>query len=410
MAAARQGLARRPPVLPRGRARGGRLLPQALELRQDRALHPRRELHRLVLVEDLRQRRRHHLGDPADRLPVHRRRHARVRAPRLPARRRVQLVRVLAHPHQVPLRARRPPRHVPRGQGAPGRPGGRVGGRRRGPRQGPRLQDAARPRRHGPRVVGGGDGDRRRRLRAHDQAVRARPDRRLLRHPRHVDDLLRRGSALPRAHRRHHALLLRLVRGPAPGQPAGVRRPDRRSRGRGLVQQPVPDHVGHEPAADAHPRRALHGRGPLPRPEGRRRLPGLRGQHEVRGRLAARPARHGRRPGSGDGPRHPQGVLRRQARAHVPGLHDALHGLPVPGGDQRGRRGRPRRHRPEDPGARQVPDGRQDARGHHRAHREQPVPAPGHRGRRHGQGPGRHAGRPFRRGGGPATGTSTWRA
>ena len=31
-----------------------------------RALHPWRELHGLVLVEDLRQGRRHHLGNPAD--------------------------------------------------------------------------------------------------------------------------------------------------------------------------------------------------------------------------------------------------------------------------------------------------------------------------------------------------------
>ena len=41
----------------------GRRLPQPLGARQDRALHPRRELHRLLLVEDLRQGRHRHLGD-----------------------------------------------------------------------------------------------------------------------------------------------------------------------------------------------------------------------------------------------------------------------------------------------------------------------------------------------------------
>jgi hypothetical protein len=48
------------------------LLPRPLEPRQGRALHPRGELHRFLLVEGLRQGRHHHLGGPADRLPVHR--------------------------------------------------------------------------------------------------------------------------------------------------------------------------------------------------------------------------------------------------------------------------------------------------------------------------------------------------
>ena len=53
-----------------GRPRGRRLLPGPVEPRQGRALHPRRELHGLLLVEGLRQGRDHHLGDPADRLPL----------------------------------------------------------------------------------------------------------------------------------------------------------------------------------------------------------------------------------------------------------------------------------------------------------------------------------------------------
>jgi hypothetical protein len=75
---------------PRGHhRRGARLggwLSQALAARQDRALHPRRELHRFVLVEDLRQGRDHHLGNAADRLSAHAARTAQPRTARLPAR------------------------------------------------------------------------------------------------------------------------------------------------------------------------------------------------------------------------------------------------------------------------------------------------------------------------------------
>ena len=64
-----------------GRPRGRRLLPGPVEPRQGGALHPRRELHRVVLVEGLRQGRDHHLGDPADRLPVGRARTPRSTSP-----------------------------------------------------------------------------------------------------------------------------------------------------------------------------------------------------------------------------------------------------------------------------------------------------------------------------------------
>jgi nitrate reductase alpha subunit len=76
----------------------------------------------------------------------------------------------------------------------------------------------------------------------------------------------------------------------------------------------LPDHVGLPTSRDPHPGRALHGRGPLPRPEGRHGVPGLRGQHEVRRRVDPRtPAPTA--PWHGDGPRDPQGVLRRPAGA-----------------------------------------------------------------------------------------------
>ena len=71
-----------------------------------------------MLVEGLRQGRDHHLGDPADRLPLGRPGLPGVRAPRLPPRRRVLLVHLLADPGPLPLRPRRAAADVPRGQGA----------------------------------------------------------------------------------------------------------------------------------------------------------------------------------------------------------------------------------------------------------------------------------------------------
>ncbi len=50
---------------------------------------PRRELHGLVLVEDLRQGRDRHLGDPADRLSAHASRASQSRTARLRARRQL---------------------------------------------------------------------------------------------------------------------------------------------------------------------------------------------------------------------------------------------------------------------------------------------------------------------------------
>ena len=87
------------------------------------------------------------------------------------------------------------------------------------------------------------------------------------------------------------------------GQPAGLRRPDRRAGVRRLVGRDLPDDVGLQRPGDPHARRALDGRGPLPRHQGRHGQPGLRRQHEVRRRVAARAGRHRRRARDGDGPR-----------------------------------------------------------------------------------------------------------
>src|SRR5262245_20860479 len=58
----------------------GGYLPAALAARYDRAFHAWHELHRLVLVEDLREKRARDLGDAADRLSENAPRHAEPRA------------------------------------------------------------------------------------------------------------------------------------------------------------------------------------------------------------------------------------------------------------------------------------------------------------------------------------------
>ena len=79
----------------------------------------------------------------------------------------------------------------------------------------------------------------------------------------------------------------------------------------GLVERQLPRRLGHQHPDHPHARRALHGRGPLPRAEGRRGLARLLRPHQVRRRLAGRTPRHRRRAGDGHGARHPHGVLPR---------------------------------------------------------------------------------------------------
>ena len=114
-------------------------------------------------------------------------------------------------------------------------------------------------------------------------------------------------------------------------------------------------------------------------PEGRRRLARLRRPHEVRRPLAPRAGRLRRRARDGDGPRDPEGVLRRAAGPVLRALRAREHRPAVPrharassdgacvadrflrasdlGDDRRERRvedGRPRRRRPDAPA---VPNG-----------------------------------------------------
>ena len=272
---------------------------------------------------------------------------------------------------------------------------------RPGPREGEALQVGPRQGRPGPLDVGRGRRDHRGRPRLHRQALGPGPDRRLLADPRDVPGLLCLGSPLPRAHRRPDALVLRLVRRPAQRLAADVRRPDRRARVGRLVGCRLPHHVGIERADDAHARRALDDRGALPRPEGRRGLPRLRRERQVRRRVGRGGTGHRRGARDGHGPRHPQGVLRRPAGRLLHRLQPEVHrpALPRrPRARHHGCRVGRRRGRARLPPG-QVPRGRRPR--HPREHlRERDVEAGAdrraHRRRRHPAGLDRL---PLRRGG-----------
>ena len=353
-------------------ARVGGALPRPLAARQGRALDPRRQLHRLVLVEGPRQGRARHLGDAADRLPVQRPGRARVRAARLPARRLVLLVRLLAAPRPATrtcaARCCELYRDERDAHAATRSTRGRRSSRTRR-RRAPTSRSAAWAASCAP------PGTRSARSSPPPTSTRSErygPDRIVGFSPIPAMSMVSyaAGHALPLADRRRLPVLLRLVRRPAAGLAADLGRPDRRARVGRLVELELPDAVGLEHPADAHARRALHDRGALPGPEGRRRLAGLRRPHEVRRPLAARAAGHRRRAGDGDGPRDPQGALRRAPDAVLRRLRQALHRPAVPRHAARARRRlrrrplparlRPRRRR----GERRVEDrrpGRGDA-------------------------------------------------
>ena len=244
----------------------GGLLPGAVAARQGRAVHARRQLHRVLLVEGVRQGRHHHLGDPADRLPVDR--------PGLPEYEprgcprgasfswytysptgsaiRMCAASLLEMWREARAAARRP------GRGLGARSSTIPSARAR--TSGPAARAASSARRWDEVSRAG-----RRRPRPHGQAVRPRPGGGFLADPGDVDGLLRGRDPVPVADRRHVPVLLRLVRRPAGRLPAGLRRPDRRPGVRRLVERELPGHLGHEHPGHPHARRALHDRGALPR-------------------------------------------------------------------------------------------------------------------------------------------------
>ncbi len=172
---------------PAGRARRRRLLPRPVEPRQGRALHPRRQLHGVLLVEDLCQRRDHHLGEPGDRLPVRRPRPPRIRTAWLSAWCRVLVVHLFADAGASPVCPGRAGRNVPGSQGALDRSGAGLGRRGVRPRPAPPIPAGAGQGWVGARHLGRGHRDDRRGARAHHQDLRSGPHRRLLADPGDVD-------------------------------------------------------------------------------------------------------------------------------------------------------------------------------------------------------------------------------
>ena len=201
-----------------------------------------------------------------------------------------------------------------------------------------RLQANARPRRLRAHQMGRSERDHRRREHLHRQDTRPRPHHRLLADPRDVDGLLRRGLALPVAHRRRLHVVLRLVLRPAGVEPADLGRTDRRSRKRRLVQLGLPDPVGLERPPDAHARRAFLFRGPLQGHQERRHLPRLQRSVEILRPLAVGAAGHGRGAGDGLRPRDPERIPRQVADAVLHGLRPQIHRLPVPRSPEETRR------------------------------------------------------------------------
>src|SRR5262249_13902974 len=100
--------------------------------RQDRALDAWRQLHWVMLMEDLRQGRNRDVGDAADRLPTHTARSAEPRAPRLFSRSQLQLVPLFRQPGEISAGALAPHQALARGT-QPAHSGGRLGLNRGGP-------------------------------------------------------------------------------------------------------------------------------------------------------------------------------------------------------------------------------------------------------------------------------------
>ena len=195
---------------------------------QNRALHAWRELHRLVLMEDLRQGRHRHVGDAADRLSAHAAGSAEPRTPRLRPWRQLLLVSVLGQPRETPDGARAPAQAVARGA----RDAFAVAAWASIVESPEKRASYTSKRGLGGLVragMGRGQRDHRRRQRLHSQEIWPRPRDRLLADPGDVDGVVRRRCALPVAARRRLPVVLRLVLRPAAGQPDDLGRADGRS-------------------------------------------------------------------------------------------------------------------------------------------------------------------------------------
>ena len=218
----------------------GGVLPQPLAARQGRAQHPRRQLHRRLLLERLRQGRHRHLGDAGDRLSAAGGGPAALRAARLPAGHLLLLVPLQPAAGEVPLHPRRAARPVARGQKRhtpirwrPGPPSWRTRRTRAATsRPAARAASAAPPGTRSLEIIAAS---------SLYTAKKCGPDRVVGFSPIPAMSYaqLRRRLALPPALRRREPELLRLVRRPAQRLPGDLGRADRRVRERRLVQLQV---------------------------------------------------------------------------------------------------------------------------------------------------------------------------
>ena len=222
-------------------------------------------------MEDLRQGRHRHLGNPADRLPPHALGYAQPRTARLRARCQLQLVFVFRQPRQVPHGARPFAGALARRPGGLQDARGCLGADSKQPGSPARLPAGAR---HGwlcAQHLGRSEPAHCCGQCLHHQAARCRPRDRLLAHPCHEHGELCRWLALPVTHWRRVHELLRLVLRPATGQPTDLGRANRCARVGRLVQQQLHHRLGLQRTPDPHARRPLLYRGALQRRQDRGR-------------------------------------------------------------------------------------------------------------------------------------------
>ena len=273
---------------PDRRPRRRHLLPRPLEPRQGRPLHARRQLHRLLLVEGLRQGRDHHLGVPADRLPVGRARtgpstspaaaRAAPRSPGTPTRprgcaTRTSAASLLQMYREAKARLGDPVLGVGRRSSAT--PSRRASTRPARARAGWCAPPGTRPPRWSrPRTCTRSSST----ARTGSPGFSPIPAMSMVCHAAGARFVSLIGGAMLSFYDWYADLPVASpqVFGDQTDVP-GVRR---------LVGRRLPDPVGLERPGHPHPGRALDDRGALPRPEGRRVSPGLRRQHEVRRRVA----------------------------------------------------------------------------------------------------------------------------
>ncbi len=181
-----------------------------------------------MLVEDLRQGRHRHLGDPADGLPAHPSGPAQSRAAWLLPGRELQLVSVFRQPGEISAGPLSPAQAMARGAGVDGAGGG-VEVDYRDPGQARLLCRETWAWRLCPRRLGRGQRDHRGGERLHCQDLWARPGVRLLADSGDVDGQLCGWVTLPVAARWRLHVVLRLVLRPAAGLAADLGRTDRRA-------------------------------------------------------------------------------------------------------------------------------------------------------------------------------------